>query len=560
MSQSVVPLNRNELTTMWNSLNASRKIGLGALVVVALTGLFFFIIWAQTPDYAVAFTDLESEDAAAIVEHLKENDITYQLSDGGGTIRVPSNQVHEVRLSAASQGLPGKGTVGFELFDTASLGMTDFTQQVNYQRALEGELARTIGSLTAVRSARVHIVIPQPTLFSEEEKSTTASVVVDLETGQQLSREQVRAISHLVASAVEGLTPENLTIVDMDGNVLADGTLGEATAPVALSASQIEAQRSLERDLELRIESMLENVLGPDRAIVRVSAAMDWDQVETESETYVPAEQGSVVRSSHQVSESYAGDAASAGGIPGASSNIPDAAPSYQTAITGTNASGYVRTDVITNYEVSRSVSRTVGAMGQVQRLSVSVLVDTVTDTLTLDAIQQASIAAAGIDATRGDVLSIKSVAFDRSFYADQASSMEEVQQREFYLQLAQWGAVAIVLIALLFVVRRLQRGLRTPRSKTLAVWEDSKGQEPDRRMMLLDEIMRGGGDLDALSAAEGRMLDLKPIGPPTFDADQQAAAEKAQMLRQLQLMAKTRPETLAQIIQFWLTEDEREN
>jgi flagellar M-ring protein FliF len=546
VTQSLIPFDRAEITEIWGRTDLSRKIGLAALVVAALTGLFFFVTWAQKPEYVAAFTDLNTEDEAAIVEHLKENEIPYQITDGGHTIRVPSGQVHEVRLALASEGLPGKGVVGFELFDSTNLGMTDFTQQVNYQRALEGELARTIGSLNAVRSARVHIVIPQPTLFSEEEQPTTASVVVDLNSGQQLSREQVDAISHLVASAVEGLTPDNLTIVDVEGNVLASGTTSATMAPVALSASQLEAQHAFERELELRIESMLENVLGPDKAVVRVSADMNWDQVETESETYLPGDEGSVVRSSRQVSEGYSGDGAVAGGIPGAASNIPDAATSYQTAISDTNTSAYQRSDITTNYEVSRSVARVISAAGQVEQLSVSVLVDNITDTVTLEAIHQATIAAVGIDETRGDLLTVKSIPFNRSFYTEQEGAMEAAQRWEFYLKLAQWGAVAVVLMALFFVVRRLQRNMSPPMRAVELV------EEVDPRNSLLEEVSR----LTEVEEQPQGLKELKSIGPPKFAAEQQAAAEKAQMLRQLQLMSKKRPETLAQIIQFWLAEE----
>ncbi len=546
MSQSLVPLDRTKLTEMWNHMSASRKIGLGVLVVAALAGLAFFITWAQTPEYVAAFTDLKTEDEAAIVEYLKEHNIPYQIAEDGRAILVPSGQVHEVRLALAGEGLPGKGVVGFELFDNASLGMTDFTQQVNYQRALEGELARTIASLTAVRSARVHIVVPQPTLFSDEEKPATASVVLELESGYQLNREQVRAISHLVSSAVEGLTPENLTVVDMDGNILADGTSSAGTASVALSATQLEAQRSLERDLELRVESMLENVLGPDKAVVRVSADLNWDQVETESETYLPGDQGSVVRSSRQVNEGYSGNGTTPAGIPGVDSNISSPATSYQTEITGTNGSGYQRSDITTNYEVSRSVSHVIPARGKIERLSVSVLVDNITDTVTLEAIQNATIAAAGVDETRGDVLTVKSVPFDHSFYSQQEVAMQAAQQRAFYLKLAQWGAVAIALLALFLAVRRMQRSLRARSVKLI--------EEVDPRVALLQEVSR----LTEERSKQGEQSsELKAIGPPTFDIRQQVAAEKAQMLRQVQLVAKNRPETLAQIIQFWLTHEE---
>jgi len=550
MSQSLIPFQQEALAATWNKMNTAQKIGLGAIITAALTAIIFFVAWAQTPDYVAAFTDVDAKDGAAIVEYLKEQKIPYQVSEnsGGATIRVPSAQVHEVRLALASQGLPGKGTVGFELFDTTNLGMTDFTQQVNYQRALEGELARTISSLNVVRAARVHIVIPQETLFSEDQQPTTASIMVDIDPGQQLSKEQVTAVSHLVSSAVEGLTPENITIIDMNGNVLSDGS-GDSgfSDAVALSSSQIDTQRQVEKTLEYRIKSMLENVLGPDQAVVRVAADMNWDQVHTESEKYLPAEEGSVVRSSRQITESSSAANGTTGGVPGTSSNIPDAAPSYQTTVTGTTGSNYQHTDITTNFEVSRSTSVVQSATGQIKRLSVSVLVNNITDTTVISAIQQATIAAAGIDTARGDVLTVNSIPFDREYFIQQEEAMKAAQQRDFYLLLARWGIVVVALGAVFFVARGMQRTLTLQRVEVLPDGEGSAGSLPDARTNLLNSI-----DAANLENYDG----LGQIGPPEFGESEKEAAAKAQMLRQLQLVAKNRPETLAQIIQFWLAED----
>lgn len=559
MSQAITPFNQTKLVDIWNQLSTPRKAGLATLIAAAVAGLIFFSTWVQTPEYSTAFTDLKAEDGAAVIEYLKENNIPYEVANDGKTIRVPTSQVHEVRLTLAGQGLPSKGTVGFELFDTTNLGMTDFTQQVNYQRALEGELARTISSLSAVRNARVHIVVPQPTLFSDDEKETTASVVIDLESGQQLNREQVLAITHLVSSAVEGLSPENLALIDMNGNILADGSAMETAAPMALTATQLEAQHNFERSLEQRIKTMLENVLGPNKAVVGVTAVMNWDQVQTESETYQPGGDGyGVIRSSRYITETQTGDNDTTGGIPGTASNIPDAASTYQTAISGTNGSGYIRTDLTTNYEISRSVSHIVPAAGKIERLSVSVIVDNITDTITINAIQQATVAAAGIDQARGDVLNVSSVPFDRSFYTEQEATVETVQQREFYLKLAQWGAIALALLALFFVVRGIQRSLYPKPPKTVEmVQQRDMPTIPtppiDPRTALLEEVSRANA-----TGLGDQIPGLDTIGPPTFDSQQQAAAEKAQMLRQLQLIAKNKPDTLAQIIQFWMSEEEK--
>ncbi len=558
MNQSLIPFKQADLASAWQKLSTSQRVGLGALITAALTALIFFVSWAQTPEYVAAFTNVDAKDGAAIVDYLKENKIPYQISEAGGgtTIRVPTTQVHEVRLALASQGLPGKGTVGFELFDNANLGMTDFTQQVNYRRALEGELARTISSLNAVRAARVHVVIPQPTLFSEEEKPTTASILVDLDSGQQLDREQVKAISHLVSSAVEGLTPDNITIIDMNGNVLYDGAADSNNADsVTLSSSQIEAQHNLEQNLETRIKTMLENVLGPDQAVVRVAADMNWDQVHTESEKYLPAKEGSVVRSSRQITEASSNSEGSTGGVPGATSNIPDAAPSYQTTISGTNGSAYQRSDITTNYEVSRSTSVVESATGQIKRLSISVLVNNITNTTVISAIKQATVSAAGLDTERGDVLTVNSIPFDREYLIQQEVDMNAAQQREFYFALARWGVVGIALIALFFVVRGMQRSLQLQRVEVLpkpgSATAAIASSPQDARAALLQQIDQATG-----SELDPNFAGLGTIGPPKFGKEQKEAAAKVQMVRQLQLVAKNRPETLAQIIQFWITED----
>jgi len=564
MSQSLIPFNQENLTNLWQQMSTAQRVGLGALITAALTALIFFLTWSQTPDYTAAFTDLAPEDGSAIVEYLKENSIPYQLDGGGATVRVPADRVNEVRLALAGQGLPGKGTVGFELFDTTNLGITDFTQQINYQRALEGELARTISSLKAVQSARVHIVIPQPTLFAEEEAPTTASVIMGLESGQVLNKEQISAVTHLVASAVEGLAPENLTIVDMDGNVLSNGS-DVGMDSVELSANQITTQRAVEKDMEHRIETMLENVLGPDKAVVRVSADMNWDQVETQNEIYAPDQTEGVVRSSRQVVEQASGTDSSVGGVPGASSNVPNAAPSYQTEISGTNGSSYQHSDVTTNYEISRSSSHIVSGTGQVKRLSVSVLVDNITDTTVISAIYQSTVVAAGLDTARGDAITVNSIPFDRTAAIEEAAAMDAAQQREFYLLLARWGVVAVAMVGLFFVVRGMQRSLRLQQVEVLPRGEGrpalatagagaaglASGTSGDARANLLEHI-----DAFSNGDAEGGIADLGQVGPPQFNAEQQEAAAKAQMVRQLQLVAKNRPETMAQVIQFWMSED----
>src|ERR687886_2687990 len=357
---------------VWRGLSRGQQMGLIA-VLAALGGLLFIITTVgRGPDSAVAFSGLSNDDEAAIVQKLKDAKIPYELQDGG-TIRVPSGQVQEARLATAGMGLGGRPSAGsgFELFNQPSFGQTEFTQKVNYQRALENELERSINQMSAVDSSRVHLVIPDQTLFSSQQQPTTASVMLKLKPGKHLDTAQARAISNLVAGSVQGLKPQNLTMVDVNGNTLTpnDGV----ASTTGLSSKQLETQRGYEATAEHNLQAMLDNVLGPGRASVRVAAMMNWDQIEQTSETYTPGDPTQTpVLSNHAITETSSGGAA-AGGIPGAASNNASV-PTYQG---GNGSSGTTsKTDTETTYQLNKSVQKTVRAPGAVTRLSGSVMLD----------------------------------------------------------------------------------------------------------------------------------------------------------------------------------------
>src|SRR5919199_3895648 len=305
---------------VWQGLGRGQRIGLG-VVAAALVGVMFLVTTiGKTPDSQVAFSGLSTEDEALVVGKLKDAKIPYELASGG-VIRVPSAQVEEAKLATAGLGLNGKPASGsgFELFNQPSFGQTEFTQKVNYQRALENELARSIDQMDAVDTARVHLVIPEQSLFANQQQPTTASVMLKLKPGKHLDTAQARSISNLVAGSVQGLKPQNLTIVDVNGNTLTpeDGV----ASTTGLSSKQLEAQRGYEATAEHNLQAMLDNVLGPGRATVRVAAMMNWDQIEQTSETYTPGDPTQApVLTSHSITETSSGGAA-AGGIPGAASN-----------------------------------------------------------------------------------------------------------------------------------------------------------------------------------------------------------------------------------------------
>jgi len=358
---------KEQLLETWGRLSSVQRGVVVGLSVLGLIMMAVFVNWARTPDYAVAFRNLEESEAGVIVEKLQEQAIPYKLGSGGA-ILVPRASVYDVRLSMAKEGLPKGGIVGFELFDGASLGMTEFSQSVNYRRALEGELARTIGSLDLVKQARVHLVLPEKSLYASQQVNPTASIVVELAPGASLSQEHIRSIRYLVAASVEGLNPDSLTIVDTSGSTLATGAGEGAAREIAIerTSQQMRAQRSYEQAMEAELQGMLEQLVGPARVIVKTSVEMDWNQVETVEETYSPGggTDQAVLRSSHETYEGYSGTVPTTGGIPGTASNLPPDMGSATVTTTLQEGSGgaYQKQDILRNYEVSRAESRTSSA------------------------------------------------------------------------------------------------------------------------------------------------------------------------------------------------------
>ena len=344
------------------------------IVLVALAGsiagLIAIALWTQQPDMQVLFTNLNPEDAGGIVDKLKETKVPYETTGGGNTVLVPSAQVHELRLQLATQGLPHGGGVGFEIFDRTSIGMSDFVQKLNYRRALQGELARTIAQMPEIERARVHLATPERRLFSNDENNRSrASVVLSLRNGQALAKTQVNGIVHLVSSSVEGLQVKDVTVVDGHGRLLSSAAGGDDAA--GLTGSQLEYQRTVEKDIETRIQTMLERIVGVNKAVVRVSSILDFRKVETTEERYDPNSQ--VVRSEQRGQEKANGLNGVSGGVPGVQSNVPEG--TVQEPAQTSSSNNQTKNETV-NYEISRTVSRVVESSGSIKQLSVAVLVD----------------------------------------------------------------------------------------------------------------------------------------------------------------------------------------
>ncbi len=342
--------------------------GLGlTLMAVIIAGLLFSAFRGSGADYNVLFASLSQEDAAAVVEQLKIDRIPYKLSGGGSAVLVPVDKVYETRLSLAGQGLPRGGGVGFEIFDKTSYSTTDFVQRLNYQRAIQGELSRTIRQFRQVLEARVHIATPRESVFVEDKKPVTASISVKLKNKSGLGKSEIQSIVNLVASAVPGLTADNITLVDTNGHLL---FRGGGSDEEMMSSTQLEYQKSIEKDMTRKIESMIEEVVGVGRVRVRVTADIDFKQVDVTQESYDP--DGRVMRSEQVSSEFDTKGGADPEGIPGVKGKLATAGAGGTSAAVG----GFQKKSSTRNFEISHTTRRTHEAVGSLKRLSVAVMID----------------------------------------------------------------------------------------------------------------------------------------------------------------------------------------
>ena len=359
-----------QLAMVFRRLSAARKISMLLLIGGAVFGCVMLMTWASQPDFGVLYADLEPEDAGAILSALKDDKIPYEIHGNGSSVMVPREKIAETRLELASRGLPRGNAVGFELFDNTKLGMTEFAQNVNYQRAMQGELARTINGFAEVESSRVHLVMQPKSLFIENEKPATASVVLKLRRGKWLNTNQVDGIVHLVSSSIMGLSPENVTVVDDRGKMLSG--INDETGIKQVGTFQLEYRDKIERNLENRITTMLEKALGQGNAMVRVSCAVNFKKQEKTEELYYPENQ--VVRSEKLFQTANDSDAKqNPAGQPGPGAKFT---PNWVDAEKAGSQTVFEKQDRTVNYEIGKVTSRTVEPVGRVEKISVAVLVD----------------------------------------------------------------------------------------------------------------------------------------------------------------------------------------
>ena len=515
-------------------LDYARSLTPGQVALVAavgagiLAGAVVIFIWVSDVKYSVLYSELENADAGEIVNHLNEKGVDYKLENGGRTIMVPNDRVYSLRIELASEGLPESGHVGYSIFDQSNLGMTEFLQNLNFRRALEGELMNTIKQLKDVEAVRVHIVMPKERLFKQDKQEATASVVLKLKRQGGLAKSQLAGITHLVASSVEGLEPENISIIDYDGNLLSSTLQGDPLA--GLTASQLEVRKNVEQYLEDKAQSMLDGVIGPGKSIVRVSAEMNFQQTERKSEIYDP--NSPVIRSEEKTVEAQS-----------ASDKQEETAETKDEKSAETS---------ITNYEINKTVEHIINSVGNIDRLSVAVMLDGVYEEVEnadgvmqmeyfprpqddIDRITAIVKSAIGYNSDRNDAIEVVNLSFDRTTIEVEQDKLDQMVMQEFYLEIGKKvGLVLLVILVVLYArskLKKLFRRLFPPANtipETVKVAESGEVEEGDEEE----------------EEAEPKIIKR---------------ARKPRLVDHMQKEALNRPEEIARVIKTLMSADAKE-
>jgi flagellar M-ring protein FliF len=514
----------------WDSLSTAKRVALIGVTTAVLALVLAVSFVGSRETYGYLFTELNAEDAQAIAAKLKELKIPYRIEAGGSAIQVPEERVHELRLELAGQGLPRGGGVGFELFDKSHLGATEFEQRIQHRRALEGELSRTIGNIAAVHSARVHLVLPERSVFALHKDTASASVVLRLRPGRNFGKAEIAGVVHLVASAVPGLTEDRVSVVSADGLTLhRPRTDGPSGVVGVASDLETEREREMAAAMEERARELLERTVGPGHADVRVNVELDSSARERTEERYDPAK--STLRSEQHTIEKNTTDERTVAGVPGAMSNLPDKDAESTEAET---TAGLLRKSSTRNWEVDKVVEKTLTPAGRIARVTVAVLVDgtygpnkeyVARNREELDRLGELVKGAVGFSDTRGDVLRIESAPFARV-----DDDVPAAPPAPLYARAPKWaygalaGGVALAVIGVAVASRRRKK------AKQIAL----------KTATLSAPVVP--------APLEGQMAP--PELPPAEDADAERERIRAEAL---ELAAKD-PASAAVVLREWLS------
>src|SRR4051794_1140286 len=521
---------RRKASSALSGFSTGQKAVTGLAVVGLIAGAFMFSGWASKPSYSPLFTNLDASDAAAITQKLNSSKIPYKLGDGGQSVLVPQNQVYQQRLNLSAAGLPTGGTQGYSLLDKEGITTSEFTQRVDYQRALEGELSKTIGAIEGVAAASVHVVVPNNDIFSADSSKPSASVLIQNTPGKHTTPGQVQAIVHLVSSSVEGLTPDNVTLADSKGTVLS--APGGDGVNDSSGDARTQQEQGYESSVSQSLQDMLATVIGPGHSVVRVTAALDFDQRSTTTETFANDKQAPAVSES-TTNEKFTGTSnpAAGGGILG-----PTGGTTGTTTATG--AGDYSKDTAERTFAVGKVTSTVKQAPGTVKRLSIAVVLDSNAKSADKATVQRLVTAAAGITPERGDTVAVDTMAFDDTAAKAAQSELSKVakaKSQESLISLIRTiGVLVLVGLVLLFVLRSSRKAsrrvaivippdmaeLESPRQTISA---QLVGEEPEL-------VSVGAG---ALGSAAGRDLSPAAIGQTDIvELIERQPEEVAQLLR----------------------------
>lgn len=539
----------SQLGAMYGQLSLGRKVSFVLFLLIGIGAFSTLIMVAKQPDFRVLLTDLTVEDANTVISNLKENRVPYKLTNGGTTVMVPSANYYDVKMQLAGEGLPQGGMNGFELFDKKSLGMTDFQQSVNYQRALQGELARTIKQLGPVENCRVHLALPKESLFKEDQRRPTASVVVQLNKNARLNEEQIDAVVFLISGSVEGLDPSNVTVIDSKGRVLSKKEREDMAGPV--NGAMLDYKRKVENNLEHSIVSLLAKSVGVDKISARVSADIDFRQVTKTEERYDPESQ--VARSEQSVTEKNDESQSANSGAPGTDANMPDEPTGGQGENSSSTAEKHTET---INYEITRVVSQISEPVGEIKKLSIAVMVDGTYKkgddgqlayvTRTDEEMNKFALLvkkSIGFSAERGDQLEVVNIPFsaDESF---QTADLIGDGKREMIFTIVNYSLIGLGLILFfLFALRPLINWLTAEPSYNTAA--ELAGMLPSGIGALENRLLGGAAAPKALPEADETTL-----------AQQNKMQQLHQRRKSLMESAERDKKAIAAMLKKWLSED----
>lgn len=453
-----------QFKNFYTNLTPTKRMSMIASVGIVMASLTVVSVMMSSTSYVPMMKDVSSESLPVVIEKLKNKNIPFKVEEGGKTISVPPEHVYTTQMALMTElGAAHTGSIGLELFDKQDLGATSYVQRINYQRALQGELMRAINSLDAVKRSKVILALPPKKTFLEESGKTTASVTVDLHAGKTLSEDQVRGITNLVSSSVENLVPENVTVVDSRGRILSKNNSSSANA---MSLEMMDLKEKTERQYEKRIEAILSRVVGQGRIIAKVNADLNTRDIVSVEEVIDP--DMTAVRSTITEDEKLNGNRRNPSGIPGARANLPGAEEQQQVAFNQDVSKEYKTI----NYDVPKTVRNIKEAPGDVERLSISVVVDGLTENVTKedgtvekqwkersqeDLNKYAALVrgAIGFNEKRGDTFTIENIKFEQEDFVEAEQMLSSLERRKLFSYVLRWGIIAMAFLLFFFVVVR---------------------------------------------------------------------------------------------------------